>query len=108
MFWKAISSYSGNFGMWALIWVICFGVASPLYLVLVSRNRTSKIIPFSLVELFAVGISVVLWRMDPRGISGPGYLLLLVVGPFTVGWTSCSFLETIGWIATRFRQADHG
>jgi hypothetical protein len=69
----------------------------------VSRDPVSRIIPFSLVELFAVGISLVLWRMDPRGVSGPGYLLLLVVGPFTVGWTSCGFLEAIGWITARFR-----
>jgi hypothetical protein len=97
-----------NFGTWATIWVICIGAASPVYLLLVSRNQTSRIIPFLLVELLAVGLSVLLWHMDPRGIGGPGYLLLLVVAPFTVGWTSCGILEAVGWVAARLRQADGG
>jgi len=105
MFWNAVSDLSGplsgKVGTWAFLWAVCLAVASPLYLVMVSRNQTSKLVPFLLVEIPAIGICFWLWRLDPRGIDASGYLLLLVVGPLTVGWTSCGLIEAIGWIFTR-------
>jgi hypothetical protein len=90
---------------WTFLLAVCIGVASPLYLVMVFR-QTSKLVPFLLIEIPAIVICFALWRMDPRGIEGPGYLLLLVVGPLTVGWTSCGLIEAIGWIITRRRRRD--
>ncbi len=107
MFWNAVSDLSGKVETWAFLWAVCIGVASPLYLVMVSRNQTSKLVPFLLIEIPAIGFCFALWRMDPRGIEGAGYLLLLVVGPLTVGWTSCGLIEAIGCIITRRRPHDH-
>jgi hypothetical protein len=104
MFWNAVTDLSGKVETWAFLWAMCIGVASPFYLVIIFRNQTSKLAPFLMIEIPAIAICFSLWRMDPRGIEAAGYFLLLVVGPLTVGWTSCGLIEAIAWIVTRRGQ----
>jgi hypothetical protein len=54
-----------------------------------------------MMEIPAIMACAALWHMDPRGIEGPGYLLMLVVGPLTYGWTICGVIEAVGWLVAR-------
>jgi hypothetical protein len=40
-----------------------------------------------------------LLKDDPRGVAGPGYLVIFLFGPFAIGWISCGLVSLTAWAA---------
>ena len=83
---------------WLFLIIVSTLVMTPVYRFIMLRIAVSaRPASFLAVAVISIAASFALYRSDPRGIAGPGYLLIFVVGPFTIGWLVCGLVNLMAW-----------
>ena len=90
---------------WIFLILVSTLIIMPIYRK-VMRHSDSKIKVFIGVAIFSSLICFMLLREDPRGIAGPGYLVIFLFGPFAIGWICNGIINLVVWVIAR-RQAPH-
>jgi hypothetical protein len=91
-------------------WLFLIGISTlvvtPIYrFVMRQFSGIQKVYVFVGVAVLASALCVMLLKEDPGGVGGPGYLVIFVFGPFSLGWISWGFISLIAWVAGRLIQA---
>jgi hypothetical protein len=91
-------------------WLFLIGISTlvvtPIYrLVMRQFAGIQKVYVFVGVAVLASALCFMLLEEDPRGVGGPGYLVIFLFGPFALGWISWGVIGLIAWAAGRLIQA---
>jgi hypothetical protein len=86
---------------WLFFIIFSTLVIMPIYRK-VMRQSANKITAFVSVAIPSSLIALVLLRMDPRGIEGPGYFVIFLFGPLTIGWICNGVLNLIEVFANKY------
>jgi hypothetical protein len=77
-------------------------VVAPVYwFVMKHFSGVEKLSVFLGVAVLTSTVCFMLLKQDPRGVAGPGYLVILLFGPLAIGWVCCGFLGLIAGVVHR-------
>jgi hypothetical protein len=90
----------------AMGWLFLIGISTllvtPIYRVVMRPfSGIQKVYVFFGVAVPVSALCRMLLKEDPRGVAGPGYLVIFLFGPFALGWISCGIISLIGWVAVK-------
>ena len=83
-------------------WIFLIGVSTllvtPIYRVVMRRfSSVERVYVFLGGAVSTSALCFMLIREDPRGIAGPGYLVIFFFGPLAIGWICWGLLSLIAW-----------
>ena len=86
-------------------WLFLIGISTlivtPIYRAVMRQfSGSQKVFVFAGVAILGSVTCFTLLRQDPRGVAGPGYLVILFFGPLTIGWICWGLISLIGWAIT--------
>jgi hypothetical protein len=85
-------------------WLFLIGISTlvmtPIYRVVMRQfSGIQKTYVFFGVAVLSTVLCFMLLKDDPRGVAGPGYLVIFLFGPFAIGWISCGLVSLTAWAA---------
>jgi hypothetical protein len=90
---------------WLFLIAVSALVVTPIYRVVMRHfSGTRKVGVFFGVAVLSSAICFFLLKEDPRGIAGPGYLVIFLFGPLAIGWIGCGLISLIAWAFTGSRR----
>jgi hypothetical protein len=80
-------------GGWIFLIVVSTFIVAPIYwFVMRQLSGAEKVSVFLGVAVLTSTVCFMLLKQDPRGVAGPGYLVIFLFGPLAIGWICCGFL----------------
>jgi hypothetical protein len=71
---------------------------SPLWVVMRQFSGVENVYVFLGVAILTSALCFMLLKQDPRGVAGPGYLVIFFFGPLAIGWICWGLLSLIAWM----------
>jgi hypothetical protein len=92
-------------GGWTFLIIVSTLIIAPVYWFVMKRfSGAEKLLVFFGVAVLTSAVCFMLLKQDPRGVAGPGYLVIFLFGPLAIGWICCGFLGLVGGLF--YRQID--
>ena len=82
---------------WAFLIVVSTLIVMPIYRMVMRGFSGSGIYVFGAIAVSSSLICFILLNEDPRGVAGPGYLVIFLFGPFAIGWICNGILSFVAW-----------
>jgi hypothetical protein len=84
-------------------WIFLIGISTlivtPIYRVVMRQfSGVEKVYVFLGGAVLTSALCFMLLKQDPRGVGGPGYLVICFFGPLAIGWICWGLLSLIAWV----------
>ena len=84
-------------------WIFLIGISTlivtPIYRVVMRQfSGVEKVYVFLGVAVLTSALCFMLLKQDPRGVAGPGYLVIFFFGPLAIGWICWGLFSLIAWM----------
>ena len=85
-------------GGWTFLIVVSTLIVMPIYRGVMRRLAgNDKLYVFMGVAVLSSAVCFLLLKDDPRGVAGPGYVVIFLFGPFAIGWVCNGIFSLVGW-----------
>jgi hypothetical protein len=89
-------------GGWVFLIIVSTLIVAPIYwFVMRQFSGVDRVSVFIGVAVLTSTVCFILLKQDPRGVAGPGYVVIFLFGPLAIGWICCGFLSVLAGMLHR-------